>query len=105
MLSDMRSDDTPPRIEQLFSSTNWKWERRMVRRSAEGIGQRGAAAPSRRLETRDPAKPINIEVTYIGGPTARYRIRARGRTWHFSGVLAFHDVMQTINRTLGPKEH
>jgi hypothetical protein len=67
---------------------------------AEGKGQREERARSRRLESRDPRKPITIEVTFEGGNTARYKLRARGRTWHFSGVTALHDVMNTVNRTL-----
>ena len=68
--------------------------------SAEGKGQRAAGAPSRRLVKRDGRKPITVEIVFEGGNTARYRVRARGRTWHFSGVSALHDVMNAINRTL-----
>lgn len=75
-----------------------------VEPAAEGKGQRAARPRSLRLTERDGRKPITVEVTFEGGNTCRYRIRARGRTWHFSGVTALHDVMNAINRTLGKPE-
>lgn len=97
----MTQDDytqPPPNIRS--TSTKWAWKQVIVPRSAEGMGQRGKAAPSRRLGSRDGRKPLSIEITFEGGNTARYRIRARGRTWHFSGVTALHDVMSAINRSI-----
>lgn len=90
--------NTPPNMRS--SSTKWAWRQVIVTTGAEGKGQGEVRARSRRLESRDGRKPITVEITFEGGNTARYRVRARGRTWHFSGVTALHDVMNAINRTL-----
>ena len=35
-------------------------------------------------------------VRYWGGPEARIRVKARGRTWYFDGATAFYDVMRVV---------
>jgi hypothetical protein len=96
----MPDQHTTPDGEHTFPSTTWRWERIKVSTSAARQAQRAAGGPSASNVPRDGRKPITIEVTYEGGRTARWKVRARGRTWHFPGVMAIHDVMGTINRTL-----
>jgi hypothetical protein len=102
--TDMRPEYTPEESNTRLPSTTWKWERVIIKPPAKGMGQRAASAPSKPLSSRDPRKPITIELEYRGGASARWRIRARGRTWHFSGVMALQDVMARINATLAREE-
>ena len=35
-------------------------------------------------------------VRYWGGPEARIRVSARGRSWYFDGATAIYDVMRVV---------
>lgn len=94
-----RNNNTPP-VEHTFPSTTFVWKRVKILDPSGSSGQRRFAAPSEPLRARDPRKPITVQLEYRGGPEAKWRVRARGRTWNFPGVTALHDVMAAVNATL-----
>lgn len=96
----MRADHTPDESNTRSPYTTFKWKRVIITGPPAPKAQRAAGARPAPLGTRDPRKPITVSVEYRGGPEAKWRIRARGRTWNVSGVTSIHDVMAMINVTL-----
>lgn len=67
-----------------------------------GPGQGGSdakqrRAPLRRVAGRDPRKPLQIAVAYIGGAEPQWIIQGRGAKWKVCGHLGFDDVMRLVN--------
>lgn len=61
-----------------------------------------AGAPSAsvwQLRARDPRRPLDLQIRYVGGNHPLWEITARGRRWIFEGDLAVQDVMNWVNRT------
>jgi hypothetical protein len=96
----MRLDDTPAESKHLFPSTKWAYKKVILTGRPRPEGQRASGAPSTPLRARDPRSPITVELAYKGGAEAKWLVKARGRTWHFPGSMAIHDVMGTINATI-----
>lgn len=86
--------------ESYTCSPSTKWEWKLVKMSPPPGGDRAAADIHGRrapLSSRDPHKPISIEVRYKGGAEASYVVTYRGRVWRFPGYVALHDMMQQVN--------
>lgn len=48
------------------------------------------------LASREWRRPVTLLVEYRGNAEPVIQVRARGRTWRFSGHDAFLDVMMTV---------
>jgi hypothetical protein len=95
----MATQDTP---NIRSSSTTWAWQKVIVRGrpAPEGtVSARGRRIAS--LRSRDPRKPITIQLHWRGGPEATWRVRARDTDWVFPGHMCVQDMMDIINRTRG----
>lgn len=86
-------------IEQVFPSTNWRWELRKIRVAPAGDRQRGAAAPlQRRKRRRDLSRRMQVVITYRGGASCSYLLQFEGKSWRYDGFLALHDVVSDFAR-------
>jgi hypothetical protein len=61
-----------------------------------GGQQAGRQRRPPRLSQHPQRTSLTIEVTYRGGSTCWWALKARGRVWRRSGTLALHDVLQDI---------
>lgn len=68
-----------------------------------GTGQSASArrqagrAPLRRVAARDPRKPLQLSVAYVGGAEPTWVLQGRGEKWHVCGHLGFDDVLRLVN--------
>ena len=83
--------------EQSFPSTTWSWEYRKIK-APHGRTTQGARSARRfvSMPMRMRRNPLNIRVTWRGGPECWYQVDARGSWIRIPGHLSFHDVMTTI---------
>lgn len=65
-------------------------------RRPQGPSKTAPKASISRLSVWDPKNPLTLMLTYRGGPEAWWEVKARGRTYHFPGHLALHDVMARV---------
>lgn len=86
------------------STNDWVWKRTL--RGAPPPQVQSPAEQGRKasLRSRDPRKPITIQLKYSGGSEAWWRVRARDVDWSFPGHLALQDVMDIINKTVRASE-
>lgn len=59
---------------------------------------RPAGASIYELHSRDPRRPLDLQIRYIGGAEGLWLIQARNWRWRFSGGLSVVDVMNWVNR-------
>lgn len=50
------------------------------------------------LRARDPRKPLDLQIRYVGGSEGLWEICARGWRWTFPATLTIIDVMTWVNR-------
>jgi len=80
-------------------STNWHWKDASLDGPGGPLGESGAGGPSVfALRSRDPRKPLDMQVRYVGGPEGTWLIQARDWRWRCTGGLSLVDVMNWINR-------
>jgi hypothetical protein len=80
-------------------STTWHFKDGSLATGARPYGiSAGEAGSIYALRARDPRKPLDLQISYRGGPEGLWVIQARGWQWRCSGGLAVVDVMNWINR-------
>lgn len=78
-------------------STRAIWRCETIAFPPEGTGTaRRRRTPKPFLARRDWRSPLNLVVEYRGSAEPLIQVRARGRTYMFSGHDCFLDVMMTI---------
>jgi hypothetical protein len=77
-------------------STAWEWRFVRIRRRSAAERTAAEGRPPGRLPLWNRREPLHIQVRYWGGPECRIRVKARGRTFYFSGHDAIYDVMRVI---------
>lgn len=65
------------------TTLSWEWRKIPVRRTAPGTTAPEAPLPKRGTWNR--REPLTLTVQYRGGSEAWIRVKARGRTYHFTG--------------------
>lgn len=80
------------------SITRWHWCETLEGPPRPYRHSRPAGASIFELRSRDPRKPLQVEIRYRGGAEGEWRIRARDWEWRFPGTLSVVDVMNWINR-------
>jgi hypothetical protein len=80
-------------------STTYHWEDGSLRRAG---APEGTARPTGRsiwsLRWRDPRKPLDLQIQWIGGAEDTWLIRARGWRWKVTGEVELACVLRWINR-------
>jgi len=85
-------------IELTFGVPHWSWKR--VQNQTPAQGQSAAARRAsfkRRLSHRSMRKPIEVVLTFRGGPECWVQAEARGRTFRFPGYVSVYEVLQRLN--------
>jgi hypothetical protein len=93
----------PEDTERVFASTTWEWKRVKItappRPKATARAKRAPSSSAERSERaarRTARTPFTVQIQYRGGPEAWWQVTYAGRSYRFSGVLCFHDVMRQV---------
>lgn len=58
---------------------------------------RAKRVPSAFVPSRDPRKPLQISLRYIGGPEGCWMVEARGAKWHVCGSQTVLEAFRGLN--------
>jgi hypothetical protein len=79
-------------------STTWEWKTVKMRRSSAPQGTENERSDFRPASgPRDPKRPLDVRIRFVGGPEASSEVRYRGRTWRFPGSVYLIDMLQFVN--------
>jgi len=88
-----------PASNRCSPSTTWHWKDGRLAPGAHPACHAGAPLASvARLRARDPRKPLDLQIRYLGGGSPLFEVIARGWRWKVDGTLALLDVMNWVNR-------
>lgn len=89
------TDDTEQNTSSPSTTTEWEW--RKIMRRPTGPYEQPRNGTFQALSRRDQREPMNMLITYRGGPQCWWQIEARGRVYRVPGYEALHDVMSQIS--------
>lgn len=87
--------------EPVFPST--RWESRLVKIRRPPEAQKRSTPEGRSfhsLPARDRRRPLNLTISYRGGPESWWEIHARGVIYRRPGWYSLEDVMRDLNHDL-----
>jgi hypothetical protein len=97
----MTSHDSPN--TRSASTSDYQWARILRGRPRPQGDSTSKTSRHASLRSRDPRKPITVQLVYRGGSEGLWRADARGLQWTFPGWMTLMEVMGEINKTRDPR--